>query len=234
MSGEETVEHSRPILSWLKDKLHLSGAVAPELEESLSNDEHRRNHVAAQTLLRFTVQRPVIYSGSPLGFFENTVTQTALSSMEDKVRLSQVPHATLVDQYMAKAIMTRRDGASLVEVSSECRQVVDSLPERRFGHVKSARAIGTHVALMLDHMGEQRLLQDVKQICGHFEVPFRPVNEAAFLAHISVGRAVDAATAVELAEDLNSLIHVPDGDRPRAVGFGMPTVLVGTRNGSSH
>ena len=176
--------------------------------------------------LRFTAQRPVIYSGSPMGFFESRQAQAFLTSVRGVARVATVPHATVIAPELVQKILGSRPKASIMEVSSDCRQFADRLPDKRYGHVKGAHAIGKHVTLKLDSTATQRLNNDAEAIRSYFDIPFDP-DERPFSPHINVAIAITAEAASGLAEELDAFIKPSEDSSNMPIAFGGVTVLTG-------
>jgi hypothetical protein len=173
------------------------------------------------------VQRPVIFSSTQAGFFENEEAQSLLLSMHDEARFPLVPHVTIAQQALIRQIMLRRKGMPVNGIASECRQVVDKLPDRKYAHVMGAKTIGERaVALDLDWDSRGKLLSDVRGIAEHYGIPMAKGKKAAFYPHVTIAWAPDTQTADQMAEKLDDFIRSTK-PAPTAIGFGSPTVLVG-------
>jgi 2'-5' RNA ligase len=187
-----------------------------------------------------TIQRPIVYSGTRSGFFENEAAQSLLLSMMNRAQAPMSPHVTIAKRALVQQIVERRKGVPINMIESECRQAVDGLPDRRYAHIIRAKAWGNAVMLDLDWEGRGRLLKDVREICEHFEIPFDGDTKASYYPHITVLSTKTQEAAEEMAGELNEIIvgsgePAPGEVRPTAIGFGTPTVLgarIGVHNGS--
>lgn len=183
-----------------------------------------------------TIQRPVVYSGTRSGFFEDEAAQSLLLGMMDRAQAPMSPHVTIAKKALVQQIVGRRQGIPINMIESECRQAVDGLPDRRYAHIIRAKPWGNAVMLDLDWEGRGRLLKDVREICEHFEIPFDGNTKASYYPHVTVLSTKTPEAAEEMAGELNEIIvgsGVPEAGeaRPTAIGFGTPTVL-GARTGA--
>jgi 2'-5' RNA ligase len=123
--------------------------------------------------------------------------------------------------------MARRQGVPLTVITSECREVVDRLPPKKYAHITGAKTIGTNAVMLdLDQKGRGRLLQDVRHICEYYEIPFDAERKASYYPHVTVLRAPNKDKADEMAARLDELIASTE-PKPAAIGFGDPVPLLG-------
>jgi|GEM_PF-3786523 len=197
------------------------------LADAARGPEDEQEPLRTRFPARFTVQRPVIYSGTRAGFFESEKAQSLLLSMREEADFPVVPHVTIAQRALIGQIMARRQGVPVNMIASECRQVVDELPDRRYAQVTGAKTMDT-TAVMLDLNWEGRgsLLKDVRRLCEHFDIPFDTEHRAAYYPHVTVMWAPGKDKAAEMAGQLDELINDTE-PQPTAIGFGGPTVLVG-------
>jgi hypothetical protein len=200
---------------------------------ALRGRRHARPTASADT---FYVQRPIIYSGSSAGFFENPTTLAELEDIQKESRGVAVPHVTIGGARLTRQILAQRPELSVKGAASETRSVFDDpLKDRRYGHVNGAVNLNEYVALTLDEVTRSKLGQDVEALCEHFGIPFNPEDITnnphtpnGHFFHVTVAVAASAKKAQRIASRLNEFVQVShDPARPeaKAVGFGMATVL---------
>ncbi len=172
----------------------------------------------------FIIERPVIYSGCKTGAFEDEKVLSVLDEVGDMAVIMTCIHVTILGSSRVRQIMGLRKRSSVMKVGGECRQFIDELPDRQYGHVGDVRLFGKkdepYVGMALDWTGANRLGKDAAKICTHFGIPF---DEGDYNPHVSVVKTYSTETAERIAGALKAIIKAPGG--PDEIGFGGPQVL---------
>lgn len=179
-----------------------------------------------QPFSRLTAHRPIIYSGSSSGFFENRDVLSYVSSIERVAKVAIVPHVTVVKVGLMDWIADAHPDLSPAELAGELRECTDGLPVRQYGHIGMASTDGPHVQLRLDSVGANRLNGDFVAIRKYFGVPDGEYV-GRYVPHITLAIAPNEAVATEIVAELNAFIKPEEGETNMPVAFGDVTVLNG-------